>query len=678
MNEDMIRYVQSACEGNTDAMARLYSGTLKVSYFLALKLTGDSESAVEVTKKAYARSFCTITKLKKPDAFEMWMKHNVTSVYRETQKFELDGIEESAPEEAMEFLSADVYTNSDKALAAVYAVDNLSPALRAAIVLHYFSGIPTNSLAKLLNTSEGIINTLLAEAKQTVAAACESGEPADISDGSLPVLTRLLQAQMETVNIPGSEVKDVFSYAVDIYNSFKQVEVTRSAAEAPAAAESNDDVSSAYEPSIPQKSTTSEAPADNDIDYGVFTDEAPVYSAKSTDKKLLFGKIDIEKLKKMRIGRFSLMQVGIAAVALLLVLIIIIAAASGKGKNKNNKNDKNPNASVSQTADTGDSYAEGDYSFIDTGLEECIEIKYLDEKCCAFKSSKTGKWGLLSYEGKVLLQPNFDVFLRCGLGRAYDGSENYHTLVTIENEQYYVTVNLDDVNGDSVVISQEAHSKHQINQQDLDKDAKYDERDRFFEGYAAARKNDKWGYISEENDKKVINYQYEAVNVVDKSEYAYTDYCRPVTGGLVAVKKDGKMGIINMKNKTIVPFEFDEILVGRNGIFIAKKDGKWGAIVVGDAQKTFQGINLVIETNIEDPDVEAFESEKRFRCVAPKGANVRADAGTDNEKVSELQDEDEVIAVGTKEAEDGVIWLKVKLDNGSYGFVIKDFLREIY
>ena len=104
MSENIIQYVVAAGNGDTDAMAKLYSKTLKASYFLASTLCGDKQEAAEITKKAYARAFCNIDKLKKPEAFEIWMKQNVAAAYRETRKFVFSDADAGAVENSSEFL----------------------------------------------------------------------------------------------------------------------------------------------------------------------------------------------------------------------------------------------------------------------------------------------------------------------------------------------------------------------------------------------------------------------------------------------------------------------------------------------------------------------------------------------------------------------------------------------
>ena len=55
VSENIIQYVTAAGNGDTDAMAKLYSKTLKASYFLATTLCDDDVSAADITKKAYGK-----------------------------------------------------------------------------------------------------------------------------------------------------------------------------------------------------------------------------------------------------------------------------------------------------------------------------------------------------------------------------------------------------------------------------------------------------------------------------------------------------------------------------------------------------------------------------------------------------------------------------------------------
>lgn len=700
VSETMVQYVAAACNGDTDAMAKLYSKTLKASFFLADTLTAGDGSASEITKKAYARAFCTIDKLKRPEAFEIWMKQNVALVYKETQKFVFGDAEAGAEDVSSDFLPESVLSDREACVKILEAVAALKPVLRTAIVLHYNNGMPVPALAKFLGVSESTANALLGKARAEILAFCSISSRESEQTKALPVLTRIFQFKAVDTAIDNTAVRDIFIYAIDAYEASKPAapivppaeEVTEAPAEnsapsvneeaAPEAAEETAEAST--EPSniisFKQKineildngsaseekefSVETETEKEEEIDIPTFTvsdtpssvsDEtlnnfaptAPVMteSPKQPEKKSkpAFKMPNIKANPKI---------LGIAG-ALLVVLIIVIAVAAGRG---DEPDVSTPDAgNVAQTTQAQAVNAEG-YKWVEGGFSECEEVVYLDENCCYFKSKTTGKYGLMDYQGNVILQPYYDGFDRCSSGRDYSERDSYHSLVKYGNESYEFTIE----NG-VVTLSQTPHSAHSIDTDSMG-DVSYDERDRYFEGYAAARKDDKWGYVRQEDDKRVIKYEYEAVNELQLGAAAACDFCRPVTNGLIAVKKDGKMGIINLKNKEVVPFNYDNIMPGKDGVFIASKDGVMGVILVGDAVASFKGVNInVIEqesTDIaENPD-EAILG--KYKVTSDDGANIRDAANANANLVGELDSGDVVIGYSVKTAKNGKEWLGIK------------------
>ena len=670
MSEVITGLVRAVCGGDTEALAKLYTMTLKPSYYLALKLCSDKDEAVEITKKAYAKAFCTITKLKKPEAFEIWIRQNITTAYKDSRDFVFDDAVSGITETSKEFLSQDVYSDPGKAAAALAAVDSLKTELRMVTVLHYYVNMPVASIAKLLGVSESTVNALLVRAKGVIYEASGSSRPEAAPVSSVPVLSALMQEEMKSTEINNADVRDMFIYIQDIFDSFKRTDKFKAAAEAKAA-------SGAYfkaDPSIPSRPAGYQPPEPEEedrVDFDRFTDEQPSAPVRSVAAGII-AKILNTRIGGKKIKDYNLRLIGVIAAAVLLSLIIIIAV--GKHNGKKNKPAADP---VQTTESTFVQVNEKDYKWIAGGFENFQDIVYLDENAAMFKLVGSPTYGLIDYQGNVLLQPVYEGFKRCSQGREYEKvnvSEKrsaYHTLYTKDGTDYYVYYE-----SGVAVPSDNPHIGHGYNSSLLDSDIKYDERDRYYEGYAAAEKDGKWGYISLETDKKVIPYEYEPVNVLAKtSDYASCDYCRPVTGGLVAVKKDGYMGIINLKNNVIVPFEFTDILVGSDGVFIARKDGEWGVILVGDAINTFKGVNPQINTTGADDPAVNEENAKTYICVADSGINVRSDAGADFQKIGELASGDEVTGYGTKTAADtGKEWLKIKYGE-SYGYVAMSYMQ---
>lgn len=699
MSENIIQYVNAAAAGDTDAMAKLYSKTLKGSYFLATKLCTVDEQAVNITKAAYARAFSNIEKLKKPEAFEIWMKQNVAAVYKEGVKFVFGDADAGAQESSSEFLPEDILEDGEKISIIDKAVSALKPELKTAVILHYNNGMPVPALAKFLGVSESTANALLGKARaEILSLSAIEASPSDTA-GTLPILTRIFQKLAVETKIENSVVRDIFIYAMDAYENSRPVPETPvivpKADEEPVIEEekTEENVGAPEEPaaeaSVPEEVQAVEeesAQPDNVIDFKqrindiLSATSAPVKAEEETHEEVKAEAVVPEfKPSSVSVPEYNIDEFAsrnhesvstqkaakkpfntktiVIAIAALAVVIALIAGIS-KLVSKDDENSDNPSDGIS--VGTEESAA---FKWVAGGFEECAEIEYLDENCASFKSVTTGKYGLIDYHGNVILQPNYDGFVRCGNGKDYTNKGSYHSLVVIGNENYEFTV----VNG-VVSVSETPHGSHGVDADPLS-GTSYDERDRYFNGYAAARKGGLWGYVSQDKDKRVIKYQYEAVNDLESYEASSADYCRPVSDtGLIPVKKDGMMGIINLDNDVIAEFEYSNILPGSNGVFIACKAGTWGVILTGNAINSFAGVNIAVENVPSDVPGADEPAEGRFVVVDRDGANVRSDAGSDYELLGELDEGDIVEGYAIKEADNGKDWLCIKY-NGEYGWV---------
>ncbi len=100
----------------------------------------------------------------------------------------------------------------------------------------------------------------------------------------------------------------------------------------------------------------------------------------------------------------------------------------------------------------------------------------------------------------------------------------------------------------------------------------YEAASDFSEELAAARKDGKWGYI-DESGMPVIPFEFDPPGGETVCSFR---------NGLAPVGKDGRAGIINRSGDTVVSFNFDTILQGRNGVYIAQKNGAWGILTVNE------------------------------------------------------------------------------------------------
>lgn len=107
---------------------------------------------------------------------------------------------------------------------------------------------------------------------------------------------------------------------------------------------------------------------------------------------------------------------------------------------------------------------------------------------------------------------------------------------------------------------------------------------RFGDGLLPVMKDNKWGYI-DENNKVVIPFQYE--NLVNyrlesgepwrnnESNLGTANY---FSGNKVVVRKNGKLGIINKQNNILIPFEYENINSWSKYLITVSGSGKFGAV----------------------------------------------------------------------------------------------------
>lgn len=819
MNDNIIQYVIAAGNGDTDAMAKLYAGTLKGSYFLASKLCDSDEEAVDITRKAYAKVFCTIDKLKKPEAFEIWMKQMIASLYKESRKFVFADADGGAHEPDSDFLPEAILENDADAEKVVSAVASLSPERRTAIILHYNNGMPVSVLSKFLGVSESTANAILSKARAEIVEKSGIKAPDYPELSTLPVLTRLFKKLAAEVKIDNATVREMFIFILECVEAAKpaetveeikeetpvvaqvkeessketdeaevseesevetvkeseeteettEEEATEEIAEEPEAVEETEETAEADEEieaaeeaeaaeevaeeeqeetaedavdkieeeivsfkdristliGVEEAEEVADEPAEsadeieeldesfdveeaeketeseeteteetetqgddlleaikrsmdelNDIadseevvdfdeDSGAisfanfkkedeFKPEEPALPAKEEEKEA--AKFEPKKKAAPKLDKKVIIIIAAITVLIVAVIAVVIGVSV---KNKDKEETTSPASSYASDIAT-------QWKVVDA-LNAYDSISYLNEEYAMFEAD--GKYGLLDNFGNVVLNADYDGFKMCSYGKDYDNSNSYHLLAVKDGKSYEVTYE----NGIPTVTS-DVHANHATDTAATPGSEDYVERDRYYEGYAAAKNADgKWGYVAKDSDMLVIDYLYEAPN-----EFSYAaDSCRGFDKGVVAVMKDGKMGIINTDG-VVVDFEYDVILQGEDGVYVAMKDGEWGILLVGDEAIAYYADHQV-ETEAPDsttPDAPSGDPVGVY--VARDDINVRKGPSSDYDKLGTIDAGTSIEVFEIRDSEnsdDSNDFAKIEY-NGQVGWVSMGLLEE--
>jgi hypothetical protein len=194
---------------------------------------------------------------------------------------------------------------------------------------------------------------------------------------------------------------------------------------------------------------------------------------------------------------------------------------------------------------------------------------------------------------------------------------------------------------------------------DLKTDLKFDLAVNFSNGCGAVKQGTKWGYI-DENGEYLIKPAYSSVG---KFTVLGDDTAFDFHQGLVPVLKGDYMGIVDKNGKTVVDFEFDVILPGLDGSFVAEKEGKWGIIKTGSAPED--------ETvTYKDASTDS-RLQPGLYTVSTSGSplNIRAESNSNSPSLGKVKNGTKVTVTKTT-----IGWALIKYYNIE-GWVSTDFLE---
>ncbi len=179
---EMVERVLS--EGTLEAFRPLYERYKDKVYSSALRITGDAEVAEDVTHDVFVRVYERLGQFRRRSRFSSWLYrvtvNLATDVARRrgrerwlfSVRFEAGAgsgelVPASEPGPARSAESAEAAEEVSRAVA------ELSPKLRAAVVLRYFEGLSYEEIAEVLEVSLGTVKSRLSRAHQRLGARLE-------------------------------------------------------------------------------------------------------------------------------------------------------------------------------------------------------------------------------------------------------------------------------------------------------------------------------------------------------------------------------------------------------------------------------------------------------------------------------------------------------------------------
>ncbi len=319
------------------------------------------------------------------------------------------------------------------------------------------------------------------------------------------------------------------------------------------------------------------------------------------------------------------------------------------------------------------------------------DISYAD----CFKIKQNGKYGIIDYNGKIVIKPKYDsiVAIRNSSDFVATGKDsdvetvqtyiNYNDFSVESSYRKYNTLRYEylwNATDNSAVFVQ--NDNGEIYKDDLkaalpesvrgvkDVDGEYvgdgtyglyingknimgmiySGAGCFSNGMAAFKSNGVWGYI-DSNGKTVLPFGYDAVK--GYSAFGGEDTPYESYDGYVTVTKDGKFGVFTNEGKAVTDMSYEGATPVVGGRAYILKDGKWGLASFGDSSDATARTDVTTatkpeETTTEKPTEKTTEKTTVEETTTAEGAGnyvvntdglkLRTDAGTQNDIILELSE----------------------------------------
>lgn len=273
-----------------------------------------------------------------------------------------------------------------------------------------------------------------------------------------------------------------------------------------------------------------------------------------------------------------------------------------------------------------------------------------------FRIMQNSKYGIIDYNGEIVVKPQFDDIFAIRGGDDYIGiktdskgnksqtyihsdtfnTESAYKKYNSEKYEYYWNTGIGELvlvktkDGDSksqkgtpslpVTICGVKHSGNKYNpdgtyglyfNSTVVTGMVYSGAGCFSDGKAAFQSNGKWGYI-DSNGRTVIPFEYDAVcdyNALGGNDTPYESF-----GGFVTLCKDKKFGVLKDDGTVAVPFNYDDATPVVGGRMYAKTGSKWGILLVDknaeiEETSTTKKTTTEVETTAEEETTTEWTTE---------------------------------------------------------------------
>lgn len=207
--------VRRAQQHDSAAWEELYKATVREAYFVALKVCGKEQDAMDLLQDAYLIAYERIGQLKEPDKFQPWLYMIVANQCRDylkkkkpflfTELEQEDGPVLDWEDDRVSGLPECNLDHQETVRLIAEMIESLPEDQKLCVTLFYRDELSVQQIAEALQVSEGTVKSRLNYARQKVKAKVELLEKQGTKLYGLapmPLLALLLKSEAKAVELP--------------------------------------------------------------------------------------------------------------------------------------------------------------------------------------------------------------------------------------------------------------------------------------------------------------------------------------------------------------------------------------------------------------------------------------------------------------------------------------------
>ena len=179
----IAQLVDKVREGDNAAFEKLYNETNKGAYFVALKITGNEDDALDILQDSYVKALDKLGQLKDSATFVSWFNQIVANTAKNyicklkpvlfNTEEEEQASQDWQTEEDSDFIPEESMDNAESRKAIMGIIDSLPEDRRLCVLMHYYDDMGTAQIAKALEISENTVKSHLHLARKSIKKTIE-------------------------------------------------------------------------------------------------------------------------------------------------------------------------------------------------------------------------------------------------------------------------------------------------------------------------------------------------------------------------------------------------------------------------------------------------------------------------------------------------------------------------